>query len=62
MTSICICLHSLNLISTCRYSLDLSDLQVMVGKPRDNWKHVKGRGITHLHLVDKFSINLHFER
>lgn len=45
-----------------RYSLDLSDLQVMVGKPRDNWKHVKGRGITHLHLVDKFSINLHFER
>ncbi|KAK3098591.1 hypothetical protein FSP39_021054 [Pinctada imbricata] len=45
-----------------KYALDLNDLQVMVGKPKDNWKQARGRGSTHLHIIDKFSINLLFER
>ncbi len=45
-----------------RYTLNLSDLQVMVGRAMDNWKHAHNKGTSHMHVVDKFSISLKFER
>ncbi|KAK3583966.1 hypothetical protein CHS0354_033760 [Potamilus streckersoni] len=45
-----------------RYSLELTDLQVMVGRMKDNWRNTQFRGSTQLHLVDKFSITLQLER
>ncbi|CAC5356846.1 VPS13D [Mytilus coruscus] len=45
-----------------RYTLELSDLQVMVGRARDNWKLARNRGSSHLHVIDKFTISLQFEK
>ncbi|OWF52509.1 Vacuolar protein sorting-associated protein 13D [Mizuhopecten yessoensis] len=46
-----------------KYNLELSDLQVMVGKMTDNWRHTRGsRSSTHFHVIDKLSLNLQFER
>ncbi|KAL4233287.1 Vacuolar protein sorting-associated protein 13D [Mactra antiquata] len=45
-----------------RYTLELTDLQVMSGKMKDNWKHIYHRNTTPLHLVDRFSISLQLER
>ncbi|KAL3882451.1 hypothetical protein ACJMK2_028789, partial [Sinanodonta woodiana] len=45
-----------------RYTLELTDLQVMVGRIKDNWRNTQFRGSTQLHLVDKFSITLQLER
>jgi len=45
-----------------RYLLSLSDLQVMVGRVRDNWKVSYHKGTSLLHVVDKFSISLQFDR
>ena len=45
-----------------KYTLDLSELQVMVGRAKDNWKHAHNKGTSHMHVVDKFSISLQLER
>ncbi|XP_064629557.1 intermembrane lipid transfer protein VPS13D-like isoform X2 [Lineus longissimus] len=45
-----------------RYTLDLSDLQVMTGRARDNWRQSHFKGTGHMHVVDRFSISLQFER
>ena len=45
-----------------RYTLNLNDVQVMVGKARDNWKFAHNKGTSHMHVVDKFSISLQFDR
>ncbi|XP_060085097.1 intermembrane lipid transfer protein VPS13D-like [Ylistrum balloti] len=46
-----------------KYNLELSDLQVMVGKMSDNWRYTRGsRSSTHFHVIDKLSLNLQFER
>ena len=45
-----------------KYTLTLSDLQVMIGTARDNWKHAQTKGSSKLHMVDKFSISLRLER
>ena len=50
------------LVILSRYSLELTDLQVVVGKIKDNWRHIHHRGSTKLHLIDKFSITLQLER
>ncbi len=42
--------------------MNLSELQVMVGRAMDNWKHAHNKGTSHMHVVDKFSISLQFER
>jgi len=45
-----------------RYLLSLSDLQVMVGRVKDNWKVSYHKGTSLLHVVDKFSISVQFDR
>ncbi|KAL5009745.1 hypothetical protein ScPMuIL_012050 [Solemya velum] len=45
-----------------KYTAELSDLQVMVGRMRDNWRHAHFRGSSHMHVVDRFSITLQIER
>lgn len=37
-----------------RYTVDLSDLQVLVGKVKDNWKHARTRGMSSLHVLERF--------
>ncbi|KAH3833861.1 hypothetical protein DPMN_107177, partial [Dreissena polymorpha] len=44
------------------YTLELTDLQVMSGRMKDNWRQINQRTTTHLHLVDRLSISVHFER
>ena len=45
-----------------RYSLTLSDMQVIVGKIKDNWKYAHLKGTSALHILDKFSIACTLEK
>ncbi|CAK9827070.1 Intermembrane lipid transfer protein Vps13D [Anthophora retusa] len=45
-----------------RYSIDLVDLQILVAKVKDNWKHVRTRGMSNLHVLERFNISLQVER
>ncbi|XP_015598611.1 vacuolar protein sorting-associated protein 13D isoform X2 [Cephus cinctus] len=45
-----------------QYTIDLADLQVLVGKVRDNWKHARTRGMSNLHVLERFNISLQIER
>ncbi len=45
-----------------RYTVSLNDMQVIVGRVKDNWRSAHLRGTSSLHILDKFSIELHCER
>ncbi|XP_052031847.1 LOW QUALITY PROTEIN: intermembrane lipid transfer protein VPS13D [Apodemus sylvaticus] len=45
-----------------RYSLTFMDLQVMVGRVRDNWKRVQDIDVGPTHVVEKFNVHLQLER
>uniref|UniRef100_A0A286Y024 Vacuolar protein sorting 13 homolog D n=1 Tax=Cavia porcellus TaxID=10141 RepID=A0A286Y024_CAVPO len=45
-----------------RYSLSFMDLQIMVGRVRDNWKHVQDIDVGPTHVVEKFNVHLQLER
>jgi len=45
-----------------QYSIDLVDLQILVGKTKDNWKHVRTRSMSSLHFLERFNISLQIER
>ncbi|XP_044592109.1 vacuolar protein sorting-associated protein 13D isoform X2 [Cotesia glomerata] len=45
-----------------QYTIDLSDLQILVGKVKDNWKHARTRGMSTLHVLERFNISLQIER
>ncbi|XP_045402047.1 vacuolar protein sorting-associated protein 13D isoform X2 [Lemur catta] len=45
-----------------RYSLSFMDLQVMVGRVKDNWKHVQDIDVGPTHVVEKFNVHLQLER
>ncbi|RVE43989.1 hypothetical protein evm_011344 [Chilo suppressalis] len=45
-----------------RYKIELSDLQILVGRARDNWKYAHTKSTSSLHLLDRFSISLQAER
>ncbi|XP_041977291.1 vacuolar protein sorting-associated protein 13D [Aricia agestis] len=45
-----------------RYKIELSDLQILVGRARDNWKYAHTKATSALHLLDRFSISLQAER
>ncbi|XP_077998114.1 intermembrane lipid transfer protein VPS13D-like [Glandiceps talaboti] len=45
-----------------KYTLDMSDLQVLVGKAKDNWKSAHFKGTSALHVVDRFTISVQLER
>lgn len=44
------------------YSLDLTDMQILIGKAKDNWRFALNKGSSNLHLLDRFSISLQIER
>ncbi|KAG8285050.1 hypothetical protein J6590_089294 [Homalodisca vitripennis] len=41
-----------------RYSMDLNELQILVGRVKDNWKFAHLKGTSALHVLDRFSISL----
>lgn len=41
-----------------RYSVDLNELQILVGRVKDNWKFAHVKGTSALHVLDRFSISL----
>lgn len=45
-----------------RYKVELSELQVLVGRARDNWRYAHTKPTSALHLLDRFSISLQAER
>ncbi|XP_046964855.1 vacuolar protein sorting-associated protein 13D [Vanessa cardui] len=45
-----------------RYNIELSELQILVGRARDNWKYAHTKSTSALHLLDRFSISLQAER
>ncbi|KAK6626649.1 hypothetical protein RUM44_009125 [Polyplax serrata] len=45
-----------------RYELELGDMQVLVGKVKDNWKYAHLKGTSTLHVLDRFNISLQVER
>ncbi|XP_011264993.1 vacuolar protein sorting-associated protein 13D isoform X1 [Camponotus floridanus] len=45
-----------------QYSINLVDLQVLVGKAKDNWKHARTRSMSTLHFLERFNISLQVER
>lgn len=44
------------------YTLNLCDLQVMVGRATDNWKMAHTRSQSQLQVVEKFNISIKVER
>lgn len=44
------------------YSVELCDIQVLVGRVRDNWRHAHTKGSSSLHVLDRFNIALQVER
>ncbi|XP_065594227.1 intermembrane lipid transfer protein VPS13D isoform X2 [Cyrtonyx montezumae] len=45
-----------------RYTLSFLDLQIMVGRVKDNWKHVQDSDVGPTHVVEKFNVHLQLER
>ncbi|XP_043916363.1 vacuolar protein sorting-associated protein 13D [Protopterus annectens] len=45
-----------------KYSVSFMDLQIMVGRVKDNWKHVQDSEVGPTHVVEKFNVHLQLER
>ncbi|XP_069467009.1 intermembrane lipid transfer protein VPS13D [Ambystoma mexicanum] len=45
-----------------KYTLSFTDLQIMVGRVQDNWKHVQDTDVGPTHVVEKFDVHLKLER
>ncbi|XP_043215701.1 vacuolar protein sorting-associated protein 13D-like [Amphibalanus amphitrite] len=45
-----------------KFSLNFSDLQVLVGRVRDNWRQALAKGSSPMHVLDRFTISLQLER
>lgn len=45
-----------------RYSVELADLQILIGKVKDNWRYAHNKGTSTLHILDRFNISLQIER
>ncbi|CAG0881810.1 unnamed protein product, partial [Cyprideis torosa] len=41
-----------------RYTLELRDLQVLVGRAKDNWRYELTKGYSALHILDRFSVSI----
>lgn len=54
--------HNIHHILYDRYSVELTDLQVLVGKVKDNWRYAHNKGTSTLHVLDRFNISLNIER
>lgn len=44
------------------YSVDFTDLQILVGKVKDNWRYAHSKGTSTLHVLDRFNISMQIER
>lgn len=40
----------------------LADIQVLIVNRKDNWRLLTNKGFSHLHIIDKLSVNVLFER
>ena len=45
-----------------RYKASMNGMQVILGKVKDNWRHAHLKGVSSLHVLDKFSITLQLDR
>ncbi|CAN9515953.1 unnamed protein product [Ophioblennius macclurei] len=45
-----------------KYSLTFKDLQIMVGRFKDNWKHLQESDVGPTHVVEKFNVLLQLEQ
>ncbi|KAG7472195.1 hypothetical protein MATL_G00106290 [Megalops atlanticus] len=45
-----------------KYSLSFNDLQIMVGRYKDNWKHLQESEVGPTHMVEKFNVLLQLEQ
>ncbi|XP_053704503.1 intermembrane lipid transfer protein VPS13D [Synchiropus splendidus] len=45
-----------------KYTLSFKDLQIMVGRYEDNWKHVQESEVGPTHVVEKFNVLLQLEQ
>lgn len=45
-----------------RYNVELTDMQVLVGKVKDNWRYAHNKGTSTMHVLDRFNISLKIER
>lgn len=45
-----------------RYSLSFMDMQIMVGRCKDNWKHLQESEVGPTHVVEKFNVLLQLEQ
>ncbi|XP_013925695.1 PREDICTED: vacuolar protein sorting-associated protein 13D, partial [Thamnophis sirtalis] len=44
------------------YTLSFNDLQIMVGRVKDNWKYAQDIDVGPTHVVEKFNVHLQLER
>lgn len=44
------------------YNVELTDMQVLVGKVKDNWRYAHNKGTSTMHVLDRFNISLKIER
>ncbi|KAK7503179.1 hypothetical protein BaRGS_00005444, partial [Batillaria attramentaria] len=61
--------HNLNLTDAAvmdrlyeKYKLELTEMQVLMGRLHDNWRHAYARGTSIMHILDRFTISLQLER
>lgn len=45
-----------------KYSLSFKDMQIMVGRCKDNWKHLQESEVGPTHVVEKFNVLLQLEQ
>ncbi|KAK5644974.1 hypothetical protein RI129_006274 [Pyrocoelia pectoralis] len=43
------------------YCVEFTDLQVLIGRVKDNWRYAHNRGSSTLHVLDRFNISLQIE-
>ncbi|XP_077532737.1 vacuolar protein sorting 13D isoform X2 [Haemaphysalis longicornis] len=45
-----------------KYTLNLQDMQVLIGTSKDSWKFAQSKGTSRMHVLDRFSISVQVER
>lgn len=45
-----------------RYMVELADMQILIGKVKDNWRYAQNKGTSTLHVLDRFNISFVMER
>lgn len=41
-----------------RYTVELGEMQVLVGRVKDSWKYAQLKGTSTLHVLDRFNISM----